>query len=410
MARILVVDDDDLLRDFLTIRLGVFGHIVDTAADGVAALDKIVSRDFDLILMDDVMPGLSGWEVLTKIREIFSESLNILMLSQSKIPSVTAKAQSLGAQGCLQKPFCPDELTIIVEQHCHPLKPAGRKGIGTKSAATVLALAAAGLSPDAIAQDLSPVPPVVVEAAASVDPGPSGDQKVAEQWTIAASQQWSWISNSAQPRWQDALVGLEHAPAKNALYTIEIGRSLRFSKTDHLISLRGDWRIARNASAYLGAATSPEANFRERWGVRAGGAIGLGSGVELSADGRIAHYATGTKFSLNPQVGMSFANERIALSAGWINLWESGGKHYQGWSARLRASPNDRMRLFAGLARYPEVETGSTIRVQSAFSGVSYRLSRKLEVSTSFARDKYEGAFKRQSVNFGLRWSWGRDP
>src|SRR5262249_6167539 len=65
-SRILVVDDIASNRDLLTRRLVREGHEVESAADGPSALDRLVTERFDLILLDLMMPGMSGFEVLCR--------------------------------------------------------------------------------------------------------------------------------------------------------------------------------------------------------------------------------------------------------------------------------------------------------------------------------------------------------
>lgn len=413
MARILVADDDDLLREFLNICLGASGHVVDEVGDGVAAVDRALAGNYDLILLDDVMPGLSGGEVISKIGHLLPSSTKIVLLSQFECGPESVRANGQRIFGCLQKPFCSDELMSLVGRLCAPAQELTKRDREARPRMAALAMAVACLATSAHAREAESALPDTTLSSVSATPADapvSNADRTTANWAIGASQQWSWISNASQPQWRDTQVTAEYSPSKNALYTFELSTSSRFAKNDHLVSIRGDWRLTHNASAYLGASSSPEAHFRERWSVRAGGGIGVGHGVELSADGRIARYSTGTKFSLNPQIGVSIAHDRIAVTAGWINLWEARGKHYQGWSARLRASPVDRLRLFAGLARYPEVETGTTLRVASAYGGLSYKLSKRLELSASYSRDKYDSAFSRRSLTAGLRWTWGRDP
>src|SRR5690349_19081355 len=66
---VLVVDDNAANRDALTRRLGRRGYAVLTAADGPAALAVVASRPVDLVLLDVMMPGMSGLEVLQRIRQ-----------------------------------------------------------------------------------------------------------------------------------------------------------------------------------------------------------------------------------------------------------------------------------------------------------------------------------------------------
>lgn len=69
MARILLAEDDDHLRLFLTRGLQRAGHLVDSVADGTAALALAYDADFDLLLADVVMPGLDGIELARKVTE-----------------------------------------------------------------------------------------------------------------------------------------------------------------------------------------------------------------------------------------------------------------------------------------------------------------------------------------------------
>lgn len=411
MAKILVADDDDLLREFLTIRLALCGHRITEAADGHSALDHITAENFDLVLMDDVMPALSGLEVLAAARQLPHFDGTVILMSQKPHSVMSWKTGTLGVSHCLQKPFCAQELTSLVKTLCEPEPMTNALRQGLRSAFTSAALFAAAASPAVNAQSVDQTVDAQ-EAAENNTPfdiptNASNEEPAPNTWTIGALHQWSAVASGAQPTWQDTQISVEFAPKKTALYSLDLSKSSRFGLKDHHVAVRGDWRVARNASVYAGFAASPEGNFKEKWSFRAGGGVGLGRGLELSADGRVAHYSSGTKLSLNPQLGISLARERIALTAGWINLWETGGKHYQGWSARVRATPNDRLRLFAGMARYPEVETGITRRVKSLSGGLSYKVSDRVEASVSYARDNYAGAFSRKSISVGLRWRWG---
>ncbi|HWB49589.1 MAG TPA: response regulator [Stellaceae bacterium] len=69
MARILLAEDDDQMRLFLSRGLQRAGHVVDAVGDGIAALDLAKTADFDLLLADVVMPGLDGIELARKVAE-----------------------------------------------------------------------------------------------------------------------------------------------------------------------------------------------------------------------------------------------------------------------------------------------------------------------------------------------------
>jgi len=103
---LLVVDDNELNRDMLSRRLGSRGFQVEVAEDGQSALDKMEAREFDLVLLDVMMPGLSGIDVLKRVRERVSESdLPIVMATARDTTEDVVEALHLGANDYVTKPL-----------------------------------------------------------------------------------------------------------------------------------------------------------------------------------------------------------------------------------------------------------------------------------------------------------------
>lgn len=116
MARILVADDDDLLGELLRFKLEDAGHEVTIVEDGEAALLSARSGVFDLLVLDAMMPILSGFEVLKALREgVRQASLPVVMLTSRKAREDVLAALQTGANDYLTKPFIPDELVVRVE-------------------------------------------------------------------------------------------------------------------------------------------------------------------------------------------------------------------------------------------------------------------------------------------------------
>jgi CheY-like chemotaxis protein len=112
-ANILVVDDNkDLLNTFALI-LKRKGYIVDTAEDGVQALEKFSARHFDIVLMDVIMPRLNGIDTLHRMRENNSDSKIILMTAYCEEEQLQ-KAIQEGADGALYKPVNIAKLMEII--------------------------------------------------------------------------------------------------------------------------------------------------------------------------------------------------------------------------------------------------------------------------------------------------------
>lgn len=104
--RLLVVDDNEDNRDMLARRLRKRGFDVDTAEDGFVALDRAESDHFDLIILDIMMPGMSGLEVLRRLREIYPRAeLPILMATAKSGSDDMVKALELGANDYVTKPI-----------------------------------------------------------------------------------------------------------------------------------------------------------------------------------------------------------------------------------------------------------------------------------------------------------------
>ena len=106
LGKLLVVDDNDMNRDMLSRRLVRRGYIVETVSDGQLALEAIANGKFDLILLDIMMPGLSGWTVLERIREEYSRlELPVIMATSNHQSEDVVRALQAGANDYVTKPF-----------------------------------------------------------------------------------------------------------------------------------------------------------------------------------------------------------------------------------------------------------------------------------------------------------------
>ncbi|MCH9648943.1 MAG: sigma-54 dependent transcriptional regulator [Deltaproteobacteria bacterium] len=114
MARILVVDDEEGLREFIGETLSGAGHSVTLAADGLEALEKLRGQAFDLMLTDLKMPHLDGLGLLRRLQGE-SAAMEVLVLTAHGSVEAAVEAIKLGAFDFLQKPFhSPEELRLLV--------------------------------------------------------------------------------------------------------------------------------------------------------------------------------------------------------------------------------------------------------------------------------------------------------
>jgi two-component system KDP operon response regulator KdpE len=111
--RILAVDDDERVLNFLRVKLKALGYEVMTASDGAEALQMVRAQEPDLVLLDVLMPALDGFRTLEELRK--SSSVPVIMLSAKGADMDKIKGLQLGADDYLPKPFNPDELVARVE-------------------------------------------------------------------------------------------------------------------------------------------------------------------------------------------------------------------------------------------------------------------------------------------------------
>lgn len=114
-ARILVVDDELIMRESLSGWLLRDGHEVETAANGEEALDKIKEVRFDILLVDIKMEGISGLDVLKRVKDD-DPDVAIVMITAFGSISTAIEAIKNGAFDYLLKPFDPNELGLLIEK------------------------------------------------------------------------------------------------------------------------------------------------------------------------------------------------------------------------------------------------------------------------------------------------------
>ena len=114
-AKILIVDDELIVRESLGGWLERDGHTVDKAASGEEALEKCANTRYDILLLDIKMEGMSGLDVLKKVKENDPDVSVVMITAYGSIPSAI-EAMKGGAHEYLLKPFDPDELIVLIER------------------------------------------------------------------------------------------------------------------------------------------------------------------------------------------------------------------------------------------------------------------------------------------------------
>ena len=124
MARILVVDDEPGIREFLQIMLEREGYEVSSAVNGTDAISRFKKKKYDVVIADIRMPKVSGLEVLSSVKEISPET-NVIMITAHASFESAVEAMNAGAYDYITKPFNVDEIKVTVS---NALQNNGRSG------------------------------------------------------------------------------------------------------------------------------------------------------------------------------------------------------------------------------------------------------------------------------------------
>jgi len=118
VKKILLVDDEPEFVSMLQMRLEANRYDVVTANDGREGLQKIAEENPDLVLLDVMMPGMDGFEVLEKLRKSPSTKyLPVVLLTARGESSSIFKGQELGATDYLTKPCASEDLLAVIRKH-----------------------------------------------------------------------------------------------------------------------------------------------------------------------------------------------------------------------------------------------------------------------------------------------------
>ena len=115
MAYILVVDDEEKMKDILRLMLELKGHRVDTAADGKEALAKVKENFYDLVIADIRMPEMDGRQLLEEINKLEHRVPVVFITAYASIEDAV-EAMRAGAVDYIPKPFEEERIHLTVER------------------------------------------------------------------------------------------------------------------------------------------------------------------------------------------------------------------------------------------------------------------------------------------------------
>lgn len=196
--------------------------------------------------------------------------------------------------------------------------------------------------------------------------------------------------------WYNSSIELALPIAERATVTGSVERESRQRVVDTRVGLRADRRTGPSSSGYIAATATPNADFRERWSVRAGGETALHPQLSGTLDLRYLDYAGAGVVAVEPGIRFHARDDRWSLAVKSIQLWNDG--HRSGWSARGDVDAGGGVRLFVGGATYPDTEAGITRRTRSVFAGLVFDLGENVTLRATYEHDRRAQSYNRDAA------------
>jgi DNA-binding NtrC family response regulator len=115
--KILIIDDEEVICNACHLILSEKGHMLERKMDGAAGLKALQSNNYDVVLLDMMLPDMDGMEILETIKQKKPQTGIIVITGYSTVANAL-KAMKLGATDYLSKPFSEDELLASIEKVC----------------------------------------------------------------------------------------------------------------------------------------------------------------------------------------------------------------------------------------------------------------------------------------------------
>ena len=233
----------------------------------------------------------------------------------------------------------------------------------------------------------------------------SSVEEAGRRWGFAVAQSFSHVNFANRPSrtWADTSFAFFGNVGRTTAVSFGVEREDRRTATDTRFEARLDQQFGSGLRGYVAVAATPNANFREKWGVTGGVEADVASFATLLADVRHAEYQDASVTVFQP--GMRVAVRKLGVNATirMINLWDEEGTHRSGVSGRLDKAFSSGATLFAGAATYPDTEAGITRQVHSLFAGGTVPLTQKASVRAGVDYDRRRETYTRKGASLGIQ-------
>lgn len=251
---------------------------------------------------------------------------------------------------------------------------------------------------------------VLYSQAAALAPDSVGRQRAElpdrPRFRLDINGAYSSLSNGLPP-WQEGSLRLAYTVDDRNVVSIGSDVSRRFNMTNAYTELRVDHRYTERLSAYLYGGGTPDATILPE------AAIGMGAQWRMNAspgkqltfatlDTRYAHYQTGNVWSGNAGLIQYLGNDRIWITAKWINTLDERSRYLTGFALRGDWQARPQLRLLAGYADAPESDQGITVRTRTVYGGVVVDATDRVSVNLTAAHEMRSQLYDRNTIDVGL--------
>jgi YaiO family outer membrane protein len=225
------------------------------------------------------------------------------------------------------------------------------------------------------------------------------------KWGLAAAQSFSRVTFANRPSqtWADTSFAIFGNIGRTTALSVGVEREDRRTATDTRFEARIDQQLRPSLRTYVAVAATPNANFREKWGVTGGVEADVASFATLLADLRHAEYQDASVTVFQPGIRITVRKLGLNATVRMINLWDEDGTHRSGLSGRLDRPFSSGATLFAGAATYPDTEAGITRQVHSLFAGGTMPLTQKVLLRAGIDYDRRRATYTRKGASLGIQ-------
>ena len=212
------------------------------------------------------------------------------------------------------------------------------------------------------------------------------------------------FDNRGDETWSSQTAALGLALSRDSGIGFAVEREER-AVTDVRLSARADHRLGDN-SIYVSGSVVPDPDFRESWGIGAGGEADIGKNARLLVDLRYADYRNREVFVAQPGLRVALG-DAFSVTGRAINLFGGGEDYRIGGALQLDYRPEQRPGGFAVVSSYPDVEADGVRQLRSAALGIDLPLAERLTLTTVAAYEDRKNSYRRISGNMVLRIRFG---